>query len=284
MNIPDPSYLNGLLEEREAAYKQLHYHTQSLGGGLQSISPSLFLDTLSGLVAKTQGILDYLLNNNPTEVVTTNIKDYVDPKAVAGVKWSRMDEVVGFKPGGLSSRIDQFVEFLTGNSDDMAGCQTALRAANKTFSGYISDPASLNKFDGIGVPTITSLDELVKSFGNYFTDRQGIDRNAMSSLYPNLNEYHQASQRLAILTKTFGSVTTADIKKDMDRLNETLGYLREAIKSNPISKNVALDIGNIVYTLADWVALFSIFVTRLVSTNKAHLDNGKVLLEQVAEK
>lgn len=276
-------HLEQLRADLDSALESLLYATNNYGVGNESISPKTFIELLNKLTVRSKAVLTYLTEHDPVEVVESKTNDYDLGNSSKVVNWIDMGKTRGFKAEGCSVSNADLSEFLLTLTDDMLNCQTALVAANALFSDYIANPSALNKFTGDSIPKLDRVKDTLKEFGNYFNGKEGLDRNLLSELYPSYRGFHVVSSQLVKLTSKFNAVRTHDLKSKMDDLDETLDILIKTIRDNQIGKDAAQRIGVTVYNLADWTALYSMYLAKLVSLERAHRDNVGVITERATD-
>lgn len=272
--------LKQLRKELDGARDALLRATDNYGVGNESISPTTFISLLKDLTAKSKRVINYLTDHEPVEVVKSGEENYDIGTASKIVNWVDMSKTIGFKVVGSSSGNYDLAEFLLSLVDEMHDCETALKAANTVFSGYVTTPEKLEKFSGDSVPTLAKVKDTLKEFGEHFKGQEGLDRNLLKELYPSYKGFSETSKWLVKLTTEFDTVKTVNIKTQMDTLDDTLDKLITTARNNKLGKDAAKKIGTTLYNLADWVALYSLFLAKLVSLEKAHRDNVGVIVER----
>lgn len=247
--------------------------------GLEAIDPKAFLKHLLKLTEKSGALVKFILNNKDVTIDYININDFkLDPKVLA-TPYTRSSNNIVFIPPGLVKLQSEFCEFLIANKKAMLETDSVLLDANTIFSEYTSKPEDLMKIDIKRIPQLENIGELPKEFGKFFSGSSDSDRMIMSSVYRSYTDYNLVSEQLSNLTKEFSNISLKDIKVRVDDVFSTLDYISDQIESKNIdvAKPTAKALGGLIYNLADWVATYSLYLTKLSSASIAHQDTTKKL-------
>lgn len=257
----------------------LESHCLQTEAGLEAIDPKIFLSQLQKLTSNSTKLVKYILSTRDVTIkyipsVTFNLN-----KQVLKTPYATSARNVLFIPISFVGHISTFAEFLTSYKTMMLTTNQALVDANKVFSEYIVEPKNLSKLDPKRVPSLEKVKSLPKEFGEFFTGKDGNDRAVMEEIYQSYSNFNLASETISKLTETFNNVKLSDIKKNIDSFYETLSLINSKLVSGEtmISKPTAKAIGGLIYNIADWVSLYSLYLTKLNALSIAHHDNTKKL-------
>jgi len=272
--------LNLLKQQLDDANSTLLRITDNYGVGNESISPQTFVSVLTTLNQRSRAVINKLLDDNPVHVKARRLEEYDLGDSGDLVNWMDMGKTHGFKVVGSSSSNYELAEFLLSIKEDMTQCGIALKTANATLSGYIMNPDGLSKFSGVTAVNSDRIKTLLDEFKKHFDGTEGLDRHLLRELYPSYKGYNKTSSHIVSLTEEFDDAGIEDMKRQLDALDDTLKNLIETIKAHSLGKEAAKRIGSTVYNLADWVAIYSMYLAKLISLEKAHRDNVSVIIER----
>ena len=282
MNLP-PTGLHSMnidLKMKELAHDHAiltSFCTQT-SAGLEAIDSKSFIRHLRKLTQKCESIIRHILTNGTVSIELTSRDTFSLKKDVLKKPFTIVGKNTIYIPMGFEGKLSGFIGLLEDHKDNMLLTQQALTDANIVFSEYASKPEELMKLDPKRVPVLESVSDIPLEFGKYFRGETGSDRAEMMVVYNSYSDYNVVSDGLVSLSVVFANVDLKDISASVDDFYETLDIITKRIGTDTsVSKPTARAIGDLIYKLADWVALYSLYLTKLSSSIHAHKDTTKKL-------
>ena len=243
------------------------------------IDGKVFLNALKAIGGKSRKLLKFIMAQRSVTVEYVPQTECHLDKRVLQKPYTRVGRNVIFMPETFQGSISEFLDFLQANMKDMMAVHDALRDANRVFSEYITNPKDLNKMDTKRVPQLERMTTLPKEFAEWFGGAEGVDRAEMDSLYSSYADFGSSSTSIDTITKKFQDVELKLVKRAINDLYETIDIITNKITKDgvEVSKKVAQSIGNLIYNLADWTAMYSLYISKVVAVSKSHRDSAKRL-------
>lgn len=247
--------------------------------GLEAIDPKTFLNHLRKLTERSTLIVKHILNERNVQIEFTPAHTFTLDKRVLKTPFTKVGRNSVYVPLGFEGSISDFLEFLFANREGMLQTEQALIDANTVFAEYVQSPELLSKLDPRRVPVLEKLDNLPKEFAEFFNGVEGADRLAFEDAYKSYGDFSKASQLIEKLTKDFMNIKLNDVKGRVEDFYQTLELITAKLDKGEteVTKPTAKAIGNLIYHMADWVAVYSLYLTKLFSVVKSHHDTTKKL-------
>lgn len=277
--MPHPNEIAVLLDEMRTEQRLLNSACFQPNTGLEAIDPKVFMNALKALGERSKKVLKFVMNMRAVTVEYIPAHECKLNAKVLKVPFTQTGRNVVFQPEGFSGQIAEFLDFLKENEKDMLDVQKALNDANKVFAEYISNPEDLNRMDVKRVPQLEKISDIPSQFGEFFEGADGVDRVEMDAIYGSYADFGSASITLDAVTKKFRSVELKKVKGSINDLYETIDILMKGVERGTwtINKTVAKSIGGLIYNLADWCAVYSLYLSKLVAVSNSHRDTAKKL-------
>ncbi|AFI55347.1 hypothetical protein TSMG0064 [Halocynthia phage JM-2012] len=251
--------------------------------GIEAINPKSFLRQLKRMSDKSSALVDKLLSRSEVAIEYTGKSVYALDSKVLKSPFTTTSSNIIYVPVGFTGKMNDFVEFLFAHQDDMFRTGSVLNTANGIFSQYASKPDDLMKVDAKSIPELQTLKEIPSQFHDFFVGQEGNDRAVMLDVYRSYGDFNNVTEYLEKLTKKFSNIKLSEIRKSVNDFYETLDYITTQIDDGnvEVSKQTAKKIGSLIYNLADWVAVYSLYLTKLLSVVNAHKDSAEKLNDLV---
>ena len=268
-----------LLTEAKLEVSILGSATQQYEAGLELIDAKVFLSVLRNIGDKSHKVLQFIANQRNVTVGFITEQEFHLSRSVLAEPYSKVGANLVYQPLNFSGNINDFADFLKENKKDMLMTRKALADANVVIAEYINNPKELGRIDVRRVPQLENIKELPAEFKEFFSGVDGVDRETMDVIYSSYSEFGSASQTISRLTKDMQDVDLKSIKRTVNDLYETIDVLMDIItKQNiQVSKPVAKGLGSLIYNLADWTAMYSLYISKLVSVSKSHKNTANKL-------
>lgn len=247
--------------------------------GLEAIDPKVFMQGLNKLTARSRAVLHYVLNKGNVTIERKELKSFVLSKKVLKTPYIKTSRNIIYVPLNFNNLAIKLVELFNEQKDSMLLTDKALIDANAIFAGYINSPQDLNKLDVRTVPKLETITEVSKSLGELFNGEDGKDQLPMADVYRSYSEFNAVSDNLVKLSDAFNTVDLKGLEQRVDEFYETLDIIYKKLDDEQlsVSKPVAKSIGNLIYNLADWTALYAMYITKLDALIRSHEASGKKL-------
>lgn len=247
--------------------------------GLEAIDPKTFLQHLRKLTERSTFIVKHILNERNVQIEFTPAHTFSLDKRVLKTPFTRTGRNTVYVPMGFEGMVSEFMDFLYTNREGMLQTEQALIDANTVFAEYVHNPELLSKLDPRRVPSLEKAGDLPKEFGEFFGGMEGADRAALEDVYKSYSDFAYTSQMIEKLTKEFMNIKLDDVKSRIDDFFQTLDLITSKLDKGEteVTKPTAKAIGNLIYHMADWVAIYSLYLTKLYSVIKSHNDSAKKL-------
>lgn len=247
--------------------------------GLEAIDPKVFMQGLSKLTTRSRAVLRYVLNKGNVTIEKKDPKAFALSKKVLKTPYIKTGRNVIYVPLNFNGLAISLVELLNEQKDSMLLTDKALLDANAIFAGYINNPQDLNKLDVRTVPKLDSIKDTTKTLSNLFNGEDGKDQLTMADVYRSYSEFNTVSTNLVKLSDTFNKVDLKAVEQRVDEFYETLDIIYKKLDDEQlaVSKPVAKSIGNLIYNLADWTALYAMYITKLEAFIHSHEASSKKL-------
>ena len=244
--------------------------------GTEAISMSKLRTHFDTVNSKAKEILKSFAIKDDFKVIKLNKRELRLSRDVIETGYIALRDVDVFKPSAFSGSIPEFVELLEDVVPNIHGVRQALSQFEATLSSLVLTPEDLTKpFPGIRKVELEDGEEVLGKFRDFFLGKGGIDVAPLKVLYPNINSITKTSERLAELTDKFKGADVRDIRDIGDTLYTTLQYLEEELedKSLTMSNTWRKAIGEELYRIVEWLGIYALFTTKLVSVSVSHRDS-----------
>lgn len=251
--------------------------------GIEAIDPKSFLKQLKRMTEKSSYLVKKILGTADVQIEAVPKRDFALTSNVLKKPFTIVGDNVVYIPVGFVGQLSEFIKFLFENKDNMKRTNTVLNDANGIFSLYLSKPNELMNVDAKSIPNMVGVDKLPNEFREFFLGQEGNDRAPMHEVYKSYSDYNVVSEYLEKLTRFFSKVSLDEVNQSVDDFFETLNMLTTYIDEGTaeVSKQTAKAIGDLIYRLADWVAIYSLYLTKLISVTNAHRDTAEKLNDLV---
>ncbi len=250
-------------------------HTAIVNLGTEAISFDTLRDHFSKVNKQALGILGWFKKEEEFRIVSISLRDITLSKDVQEAGYMALRDVKVYKPSSFVGDVYKFVRMLDSVSGDVILLESALADFEHTLANLVHTPEDLTKLcTGIKSVKLLKGKSLLNDFGDYFMGKGGIDTAPMKNLYPNLRTIKETGSLLLELTEKFNGNDVAMVKTRGDSLYKTLEYLEEELASKGLEMTTKWRraIGKELYTLTEWLGIYSLFITKLVSVSVAHRD------------
>lgn len=260
-------------------YKGIELACSVTPAGLEMLDARTFLGALKRIGERSRKVLAFLMNQRNVTVQYIPTTECALNRSVLKHPYTKVGPNVIYIPISFEGQISEFLDFLRDNERDMVNLQKSLEQANTVFSQYIAKPEELGKLDPKLIPKLDRVGNLTREFGEWFGGADGNDRARFEDVYQSYADFASASDSIERLTKTFQEVDIKSIRNSVNDLYDTIDILMKRITEGDVnvSKPVAQSIGGLIYSMADWVAVYSIYISKLVAVGKSHKATAKKL-------
>lgn len=243
--------------------------------GLELISSKVFVNHIKEMVIKSTDLVKKLKGLNDVRIELLTPSDISLNKSVTRYPFSKVSKNELYKPEGFKGYMGDLANLLLINSEKLFDIPQLLEDANRAFSEYVMEPKGLAKFDSTVLPVPPDMSKFVNRLSDLFKGKEGIGTDLMSNLYRSFGNCVDVTQSVYSLTSKFNGFSTEVIRGRMGVLYETLSNLIVIMQKENItvSKSVAKKLGNLVYKLADHIAIYSLYLTKLHALANSHKRN-----------
>jgi hypothetical protein len=253
--------------------------TNNFGLGNESINLGSFMHHLASLTKKSRAVIAALISNDEVSTLgpvvnASRMMDYQLTGDIKTVNWIVMADMIGFKAVGQSAKTMDLVDLMTENMDEVDLCRNSILTTNKELGKYLLDPSLFDKFSPGTLAELSNAKTFIKEYSAMWSGSAGVDRDVFGKLYGSYTQFEKCSDLLYKLTVKFDAMTVKTLQEDMYVLDDTLDKLLNRMASGTtINTSTARKLGDLIYNLADWVAVSALYVTKLIAINTAQLDN-----------
>lgn len=247
--------------------------------GNEAIDPKVFLLHLRKITEKSTIIVKKLLENSNVAIEYTPKSNYALNQKVLKTPFLKACRNTIYVPLNFKGTMSEFTKLMKMHKKDILHTQQCLLDANAVFSQYLTNPSLLAKLDPKSLPKLPSLKELPKDFAEFFKGKEGVDMLVMEEVYLSYNDFNTVTEDLESLSKDLQNIQLKEIKKKVDDFYDTLDMLMSKLDNGEISvsKPVAKSMGELIYQMADWMAIFSLYITKMAATTRSHQDTAEKL-------
>lgn len=221
-------------------------------------------------------VLGYFANPEDYRIVSLSLRDITLNKNLVNDGYIALKDIEVFKASGFIGNVRPFVGLLEKNTEQVKSINPGLVLFEKTLGEFVMNPETLSKtFTGLHGSKLPSGTKFLDELRDYFVGKSGIDTAPLKALYRNLGEVIDSGKILLELTQKFNSENVRDIKDRGDNLYRTLDYMEDALadKNLEMSDDWRKAIGKELYTITEWLAIYSLYLTKLIAVSVAHRDS-----------
>lgn len=247
--------------------------------GTEAISIKSLRGHIQDMTSKSRELLLFLSNLTGAKVTELYPLDYRLNKDVLNGRYALVADKVVYKPVGFSGEILEFLTYLDSKSETMIECQDSVRAAKRIFASYINNPAELTKVTTGKLPALVKTKDMLEEMSEFFEGKEGLDREGFGVLYRRFADFNKSTDVLIDLSKKFKDASVTKMKTEADELYEILDRLDKVIDEEAIrlSPSAAKAIAAVIYNIADWLGVYSLFITKLIAVAHSHRDTAQKL-------
>lgn len=229
----------------------------------------------SKVSSATKSILSTLKNESDFKVVSLSLGEVTLNKDVTEAGYLAIRGVEVYKPSAFTGDVLKFVRMLEKQSSNVLLLNKCLEDFELTLSRMVHNPEDLTKpCTGLTPIKLPKGNLIIDDFSDFFMGRSGMDVTKLSNIYPSLTSINKVSHTLLDLTQKFNGNDVKDIRTRGDALYRTLGYLEEQLEEDGLQMTSKWRkvIGEQLLVITEWLGIYSLFVTKLVSVSVSHRD------------
>lgn len=243
--------------------------------GTEAISHQMLNRHFDRLNVVSKKVINYIGNNSNAKVVNISLRDVTLNKNLNDVPYTTVRGVEVYKASAFIGQVTPFLTLLKKHVVDMKLVDTSLVSLEATISRFIMDPEDLTKvFTGLKPVKLKSGSKVVEDIGDYFIGREGIDTTQLGKVYGSMKHLHTAGTLSIALSEEFNGDDVQTLADRGDTLYKTLEYVEEALadKQLKMTDDWRHAIGEQLFIVTEWLAIYSLYLAKLVAVTHAHCD------------
>lgn len=248
--------------------------------GNEAISYASIANQYIKVKAIAKRITDGLAIKDDYKVVSISMRDVTLSSNVTEAGYAAIRNIDVFKAVSFSGGTLAFLTMLDKLIPSIQNVDAMLIDLEANLGRFINSPEDLTKpCTKLKALKLPNADKVLDEFSDYFLGKGGVDYTKVSKIYPNLKSISESSSLCISLTEEFNGNAVQTVLDRADTLSKTIQYLEDAMDDANLemTKDWRKEIGNKLYMATTWMAIYSLYLTKLIAVTVAHRDTVQKL-------